>query len=824
MRNVSIFSLVFIGNSIPAKQCFNRLKAVLPTSRAKTLDRVLTARCRLAKARLQVQFYERCLSEFVLPHDVEQKLFHGGLQRTASVCEKYLRAEVDNCKSRMDAHIDFLVSHKYLVYSLDFVSFIKFSKLSKQVINRSIKQTNASLEFQLKRARSWTAPGYFPTPLNKHITNLSSYTLNDNETQALCRGLKFCVPSLIKQATVDAEFEQYFSQLTSTQAVEEHLPKLKAELVSTAKDFSKARKFNNTLNKEHFSALKALKSNNDIVICKPDKGNAVVVLNKTDYDNKMSDILSSDKFEIDEFGIDLTSKIEKQVLNSINELTKSKIISPSLGQSMKPKGTSIPRMYGLPKLHKPGVPLRPILSMVNTPTHKLAQWLATVLSPIRKAVCNFTIKDSFEFTDGVRAINIGNKHMCSFDVTSLFTNVPLIETLNYIEIIKTNFDIDFPMNFDLLKSLILLCTQNVQFSFNQKLYFQKDGVAMGSPLGPILADIFVGYVENFLFSNQLKPDYYFRFVDDTFAVFSNEADIPNYLKMINSVHPNLHFTVELESNGKLPFLDVLVMKNNDNNNVSTCIYRKPTWSGLYLHFFSFVPCSFKRNLVRNLFDRARRICSDDYFDLESDFLYETLKSNGYPSHFIDHYSRKPPQKETVFGPEKKSAYLSIPFLGDKFSNEVKRRVRAATALAFPAVEPKFLLVTRPVPVRSLKDQLPISCASNVVYRFSCDCGSSYVGRTVRWLSRRAGEHLPNWIMDNRSRPRSTAAPNSAVTRHVMSCTSFKRSRQKLSFFECVVKARHQQLLPFLEATYIIALRPELCVQKESVMTLALPWR
>ena len=305
---------------------------------------------------------------------------------------------------------------------------------------------------------------------------------------------------------------------------------------------------------------------------------------------------------------------------------------------------------------------------------------------------------------------------------------------------------------------------------------------MGSPLGRILADIFLGYVEKFLFSNSSTfPVKYFRFVDDTFCIFKDMSKVDDFFEMINSVHSHLSFTVELEQSGSISFLDVLITKSD--NAFSNPVYRKPTWSGLYLHFFSFVPLSYKRNLVRNLFDRARRICSSDRLEAEQHFLKETLIMNGYPSSFIDKNSSERPPKEVEFGPEKKTAYLTVPFLGDRFASEVKRRVRAATALAFPAIEPKLLFTTRRVPVRPLKDPVPLSCASNLVYCFVCDCGDSYIGRTVRRLSKRVDEHLPAWTMTGTGRrPRSSARPTSAVTRHAVTCSSFDKSRSKLSFF------------------------------------------
>ena len=93
---------------------------------------------------------------------------------------------------------------------------------------------------------------------------------------------------------------------------------------------------------------------------------------------------------------------------------------------------------------------------------------------------------------------MSNSFLCSFDVSSLFTNVPLNETITYIDSICDHYNLQLPISFERLKSLILICTKNIQFSFNNKLYFQCDGVAMGSPLGPMLADIFVGYLETFV--------------------------------------------------------------------------------------------------------------------------------------------------------------------------------------------------------------------------------------------------------------------------------------------------------------------------------------
>ena len=277
----------------------------------------------------------------------------------------------------------------------------------------------------------------------------------------------------------------------------------------------------------------------------------------------------------------------------------------------------------------------------------------------------------------------------------------------------------------------------------------------------------------------------------------------------------------MSSANSIPFLDVFVKL--DQGSLHTSVYRKPTWSGLYLHFFSSVPNSYKRNLVFNLFDRARRICSPDTLDNEFHILSQALQLNGYPSSFIQQYSRKR-TSPIVFGPPKKPAFISLPFLTDSFHTQVKQRIRSAVALAFPVIEPRIVAITRRIPIRSLKDSLPTSCASNLIYKFDCGCGSSYVGRTERWLSTRVHEHLPAWLLKGgQQRPRSATAPGSSITRHASSCTAFDRTKPPVEHFSVLSRARHPVCLPFLEAVFILARKPDLCIMKEFVTSLALPW-
>ena len=119
------------------------------------------------------------------------------------------------------------------------------------------------------------------------------------------------------------------------------------------------------------------------------------------------------------------------------------------------------------------------------------------------------------------------------------------------------------------------------------MYTQLDGVAMGTPLCPALANIFVGLHESRLFDNTVKLGVYFRFLDDTFAIFGSELGCDHFQEKLKLLHPALKVTVEKEQSNSLNFLDVLVEK--EGTGFLTSIYRKQTLTRQYIRWYSFSP-------------------------------------------------------------------------------------------------------------------------------------------------------------------------------------------------------------------------------------------
>ncbi|XP_018401785.1 PREDICTED: uncharacterized protein LOC108778952 [Cyphomyrmex costatus] len=128
------------------------------------------------------------------------------------------------------------------------------------------------------------------------------------------------------------------------------------------------------------------------------------------------------------------------------------------------------------------------------------------------------------------------------------------------------------------------CLTTTYFSYNDQFYEQTSGAAMGSPISPVVANIFMEHFEEeALRKATSKPEIWYRYVDDTFVIWRHGKDeLDKFLNFLNNQHTNIRFTTEIEENGMLPFLDVLVTKKTDNT-LGHQVYRKPTHTDRYLH-------------------------------------------------------------------------------------------------------------------------------------------------------------------------------------------------------------------------------------------------
>ena len=202
--------------------------------------------------------------------------------------------------------------------------------------------------------------------------------------------------------------------------------------------------------------------------------------------------------------------------------------------------------------------------------------------------------------------------MGSLDVDSLFTNIPLDETIDIcVNQLFENTDTVEGFKKSEPKQLLCLATKESYFIFNGLLYKQIDGVAMGSPLGPSLANAFLSYCEKNRLNNcpqEFKPVFYRRYVDDIFILFKSNDHLKYFQNFLNSCHINMSFSTETEKENKLLFLDVEVIC--EQGKFTTTVYRKPTFSGVFSNFERFLPSVYKFGMVYTLVYRYFRICSN----------------------------------------------------------------------------------------------------------------------------------------------------------------------------------------------------------------------
>ena len=358
------------------------------------------------------------------------------------------------------------------------------------------------------------------------------------------------------------------------------------------------------------------------------------------------------------------------------------------------------------------------------------------------------MKDSFHFAEEICEQD-PSLSMGSLDVDSLFTNIPLDETIDIcINQLFENADTVEGFTRSELKQLLCLATKKSYFIFNGLLYKQTDGVAMGSPLGPSLANAFLSYHEkNWLNScpQGFKPVFYRRYVEDIFVLFKSNDHLKYFQEFLNSCHINMSFSMQTERQNKFSFLDIEVIR--EQGKFSTTSYRKSTFSCVYCNFESFLPSVYKFGMAYTLVHRCFRICSDwTKFYAELTFLKKIFRKNGYPESFIDKCFKKFLDnihlvKEKVQTVERKRLLLVLPYLG-VISLQTRTKLQQALkgVLNCCKLEIVFKCQTKLSTSFRFKDPIPKDLISGVVYKFQCGlCNESYYDESIRHLDIRSGE-------------------------------------------------------------------------------------
>ena len=330
--------------------------------------------------------------------------------------------------------------------------------------------------------------------------------------------------------------------------------------------------------------------------------------------------------------------------------------------------------------------------------------------------------------------------MVSYDVTALFTSVPVAESL---AIIKSRLEQDMelekrtPFSPQQITNLLECCLCTTYFTFEGTFYQQTEGAAMGSPVSPIVANLFMEDFEiKALNSFHNKPRFWGRYVDDTITIINN-AERDNFTAHINNQHPAIKFTLEMEKDNQIAMLDTLITKNQQGA-LNFQVYRKPTHTDQYQdQFTSQQPFEHKLSVIRTLTHRAKRLCStDEATSNELHHIKKVLTICGYQKWAWDLPSsrKKLPHPNTNRETSTKG-HVTIPYI-EGITEAISRKCRKAgiTVHATPHNTIRSKLVHP-------KDKTATLDKSGAVYKITCpSCPASYIGETKRAVRIRIKEH------------------------------------------------------------------------------------
>nr|VZH95816.1 unnamed protein product [Spirometra erinaceieuropaei] len=226
---------------------------------------------------------------------------------------------------------------------------------------------------------------------------------------------------------------------------------------------------------------------------------------------------------------------------------------------MKPTDTATARFYGLPKVHKENVPRRPIESLRGTPTYGLAKWMFGQLNLLAEGSPT-TVASAYQFLERIKHRKLEpDESVVSFDVVLPFISIPQQLEIDVVDqLLAVRYEErDKPLNSEHMLKLLRYCLKTY-FTFGGQMNEQTKGTIMGSPISGLIAEVVLQRVEHLVFT-KYQPKFWARYVDDNFVVVKT-TEIEHLKELLNSVDPDIQFTMKAETNNQLPFLDVLVRR------------------------------------------------------------------------------------------------------------------------------------------------------------------------------------------------------------------------------------------------------------------------
>lgn len=453
----------------------------------------------------------------------------------------------------------------------------------------------------------------------------------------------------------------------------------------------------------------------DIKPISSDKGKTVIIMYLQDYYNKMEQHLdNSEHYDLCNFNpIQALSRAECDI---IRELRKNDMVK-HFTKAYEDKCMTLPKMYGIIKTHKENK-IRPITSnagkTVGAQLNNILNELLTRIFPIKDR----HILNSSQMKEFIDNIILPDNHiLVSFDAVSMFTNIPTRVIINIVGSKLREFRDIFRLEGKLvMKMFNFILNECVYFTALGRIYKQKSGLPMGGSISPICCRLVMDQVME---SITIEPFFIKVYVDDTLVAL-NKQDIEPMLKQLNEYHENIQFTVEVEQNACINFLNMTIIRNDQR--MMSRWYKKPYASYRLLNYFS----AHKRTVIINtaiqFIKTVLELSDASFFGENKEMIIQTLQKNCFPEieimKLIHNYSLMVPLHNTEIDNDRR--FVSIPFCNTNYNGIAKVIVENMIIKLKPADSIRNVKINL---IRNIKDATPIEQMSNMIVKMICCCKS-----------------------------------------------------------------------------------------------------
>lgn len=588
------------------------------------------------------------------------------------------------------------------------------------------------------------------------FVNLTDTEIPTEYKWILSLGKKFAVP--IEHRTFPlfkliADVEQCIKLIDDPNQQEVTRAKITNVVTNRLNGGDKHNALEKAIVKIHSDCVQFLKKNRHLIIVQADKGGATVAMLKSEYDDKMDAIFNNPTNYI-ELNKNPLNKLELRSNKLVNELFRIGEIDEQTKKRMITHNTQIPRVYGLPKVHKdPPISLRHIVSTPGSPMSQLAIHLDRILKKILHD--GYDAPNSFAVKEKLKNIRISrNEILASLDIIQLFPSIPIELVLKLIEDqweeIAKHTKMDKALFMDITKFVLL---DAAVLTHNDKIYQQINGISMGSNLAPTIANLVTNAIFDYVVPKlPFKPKILSKYVDDILMIIPKRFK-PKVLELFNSFMPGIiKFTIEEESDDKIPFLDLLIMRQVDGS-IKTTWYQKPTASGRILNYYSQHSIRQKSNVIFNTLLRAMSLSDDEYKNESIERAKNLLIKSNYPMFLIKKQLQRVKNKiENNNTPHTQSnttqedeiarrGFLFIPKTSDQLKKILKNQINNIDLAYRPVTKIANTIFS------NTKQKTTTNDKTGVVYSIPCDgndeqrCDKEYIGQTKNQFYKRKSQHL-----------------------------------------------------------------------------------